>query len=1122
MLNRLFYTLLFSLFILQMADASMILPADGRSLFASGRWVKIETSSSGIHKINFSWLKNIGFLHPEKVRLYGSKNEEMSRWNSYSTENTPVQIPTLQFKENGGDVTLLFFVQGPVNWKFDPLSGQYHRMLNQSARGKSYFYLTEDTVNELLFQENKQPTGNPNVIITDYDDCAVWEEENINLLESGKRWFSALLTGGNILNRNFQFQDRLEMEPVTIDIDAAGRSSSPTGMEISANGNVMGVLQFNPILQATETDFASTGSFATTRVLTGTTISLSLKYNGTSSDQCWFDCATIQLRRSLQYRGIPLLFRDGRTVGKNRLAEYQINGATAGLLLWDVTNPVSPSQTDFQLNSGLLTFRSGVDSLRNFVLFDPQGQYPGLTKTEEVKNTDILHTEVPQYLILTPEAFLNQAERLAETHRKADGMTVTVITVEAVFNELSGGYPDVSALRNFIRYLYWNKNSSGRSVLKYLLLFGKGTCDPVHNAGDNNPNWIPTVQSENSLNSVSSLVSDDFFGRLDPGEGDQTGNVDIGIGRIPAATLAEATIAVDKIIHYHEAATLGDWRNNITFIGDDEDNNLHVDDSEKLASMVNLKNTEYSTSKIYFDAYPQVLTPDERYPEVTDAIRRSVQTGDLIVNYVGHASEDGLASERVLTIKDIDNWTNKDRLPLFVTATCEFSRWDMTVKRSAGEHLLFHPAGGAIALLSATRLVYSASNFEINKSFFNHAFDQDGQGAPLRLGDLIRLVKNENGGTDNTSKFCLLGDPALRLNYPEYHCRNIEINHQPVEQFSGILSPLGLVNITGEIQDKMGKKMDIFNGSLSVQVYDQPTGKKTLGNGGLPPFAYQVQENILFNGVVPVKNGTFTYSFVVPKDVNFNKEAGLIRYYFSNGTADGNGSFSPIHFNGIENLSGTDNKGPDIRLYLEYESFREGGTVSANPLLKIYLNDESGINTSGIGIGHNITLELDGQVSGQVILNDFYKADAGTWKSGTILYQLSALTNGSHTLIFKVWDTANNSSSLTSSFVVNNGLKIYDISNFPNPFSDQTRFVITHNHYNELFGVGLEVMDQTGRIVWSEQSTLASGGYEIRDLYWKPLQLNPVPVSGVYLYRITITGQDGQKQTKAGRLIWRQ
>ena len=1121
MFNRLYYSLLFVFFALIFCHTGLAQSVAPNSLFASGKWVKIETSATGIHKIYYSWLKNSGFLHPENVKIFGSRNEMMSGQNEVSSENSPVEVPLLRFKEAQGEESLLFYVQGPVNWVLEQATGQYHPVRNQPARGFSYFFLTEHAREDLSLSLSKPPIGYPDFQCDDFDAFELWEEENLNLLESGSRWFTALLAGGNVLSRSFTFQDRVETEPINLNVYAAGKSTSSTRMEVTANGTGMGAIRFNPVQNSPVSDFATIDSLKISRTLAGASVILSVRYSGVGSDQCWLDYATLQFRRTLQYRGIPLLFRDCRTIGKDKVVEFQIKGASSMLQLWEVTNPLSPVQHSFQFANGLLTFRINSDSLRSFILFDPQNKYPEVTKTEEIRNFDILHVATPQFLILTPVDFLDQAMRLARFHQAKDNMNVKVVTVEELFNGLAGGYKDVAALRNYVIHLYRQGGGSIGPGLKYLLLFGKGTCDPVHKSGDDNPNWIPTRQSLNSLNEVGSYVSDDFFGQLEsfPVGYNGTLNMNIGVGRIPASTFAEATLAVDKIIHYHEAGTLGDWRNNILFIADDEDNNLHVNDSENLALAQARNNPEYNGSKIYFDAYPEIHTPEQRYPGVTEAIRRSVQTGDLIVNYVGHASEDGLAHERVLTVNDIGGWSNKDRLPLFVTATCEFSRWDMRVKRSAGEHLLFHPAGGAIALLSATRLVYSASNFEINKSFFSHVFNRDGQGDHLRLGDIMLLVKNENGGTINTAKFCLLGDPAMRLSYPEQQCVNVEINHQSVEQFSGVLSPLSQVTISGEIEDRSGSKIGSLSGNLSIQVFDQPSTKTTLGNGGQQPFTYKVQENILFNGAVTVKNGLFNYSFVVPKDVNFYKDPGLIRYYFENEETDGNGSFDNIHFNGTALITSSDNKGPDIRLYLENGKFADGGTVSANPLLLVYLSDESGINSTGYGIGHDITLEIDGQHADPLILNNYFRADTSTWKTGTIICPLTIPGNGAHTLTLKAWDSANNSSSLTVRFFISKEMVIREMYNFPNPFSDQTRFVIVQNRYDELFTVNLEVMDLTGRTVYQNKQVVPSRGYEINDLYWTPQEMNQQPGYGVYVYRMTLIGQDGKQVSKSGRFV---
>lgn len=1091
-----------------------------KPLFATGKWMKMETSNTGIHKISFDWLKNAGFQHPENVRIFGSANVEMARSVTTLSGNTPVQIPIFKLHESSGNDALLFFVQGDLQWSYNPLLQRYISHRNPSSRGKSYFFLTDDSGSDLQLPVASSPTGNPERVITSSDENLLWGDDNINLLESGQQWFSSMMMGGNVLSKSFQLPDRIEGSPLHLSLSAAAKGLSATYLDISLNGQTMGAIHFKPAQASAESDFAIEDSLNFITQLSGSAMQLALKFNGSPTDQCWLDQTILSFRRNLIYRSAPLLFRNGNQDQYDKIIEYHIVGANPGLQLWDVTNPLAPSTLPYTFSNGTLSFRTSEKQLHQYLLFDAQSSYPGVNKIADLSSSNLWQMVAPQYLIVTPPEFRSQAERLAQYHITNDHLSVAVVTTEEIFNEFAGGYRDVSAIRDFVGILSQQKNEAGGELLKYLLLFGKGTCDPVHETGENNPNWIPSAQSENSLNPINSFSSDDFFADFGPLSGSHATKLTIGIGRIPAATKEEAAIAVDKIIHYHDSPTLGEWRNNILFVADDEDGNLHMSDSEKLASYLNQAHPEFNTSKIYLDAYPQLLTPEESYPEAKEAIRRAVHTGELIVNYVGHASEDGLAHERVLTINDIDGWSNKTRLPLFVTATCEFSRWDMTMKRSAGEHLFFNANGGAIALFSATRLVYAAANAEINRSFFNHLFDKESNGKSFRLGDLMKMVKNESGGDLNSSKFCLIGDPALSLNFPAYHCQNLEMNDLPIAQFSGTVAPASKITITGEMQGEDGKRADFLNGSISAMVYDQPSLKQTLGNGSLPKFSYAAQENILFNGSVPVRNGIFSYSFVVPKDVNFNNNAGTIRYYFSDGNSDGNGAFSNIHFNGNNVPQVNDVTGPDIKLLLENDSFQDGATVSAAPLLKAYLKDESGINTSGIGIGHDITVVLDEDLPNRIVLNDYYQADAATWKSGAVTFPLFQLSEGAHSLTMKAWDNVNNSSSATIHFVVRNDLVIRTVSNFPNPFSEETRFVIRHNRYNESMQASLTILNLSGSLVYQLNRLVISEGYEINDLTFNPLNSIGSIAPGQYIYRIVLTASDGAVARGAGKLVF--
>ena len=564
---------------------------------------------------------------------------------------------------------------------------------------------------------------------------------------------------------------------------------------------------------------------------------------------------------------------------------------------------------------------------------------------------------------------------------------------------------------------------------------------------------------------------------------------------------------------------MGEWRNILCFIGDDEDNNIHVSDSEQLATFVNRNYPAFYTDKIYLDAFKEETTPEKRYPDVTKTFNNRIKEGALIINYVGHANEEGLAHEKILTIADIDSWSNFDKLPVFVTATCEFSRWDMKSKQSAGEHVLFNKLGGGVALFSTTRLVYSSSNFEMNKSFFKYVFESDKEGNSLRMGDIIRLAKSELGGTVNAAKFALLGDPALQISYPRLKVKTLEINDRPVELLTDTIRPLSIVSVWGEIQNNKGEKITGFNGKLYPTVYDKPALVSTLGNGGQTPFSYSVQNSILFKGNVSVKSGEFTYSFKIPKEINYKIGNGLIRYYSKDESIDAGGSLNAFILGGSPSILSLDLTGPSVKLFLDDDSFVSGDKVSKSPLLIANLEDESGINTSGSGIGHDITIVIDDKTDKMLILNDYFQSVQDSYKDGNIVFQLPNLEDGDHTLKFKVWDLANNSTETNINFTVASGLIIKKLSAFPNPVSEFTDIVAVHNRFGEKMTVDIEIFNQQGILIDRIKTESGSSGFTTQPIRWNPGVNNTKLPPGVYHFRVRLTAPDGSATLKTGQLI---
>jgi hypothetical protein len=671
---------------------------------------------------------------------------------------------------------------------------------------------------------------------------------------------------------------------------------------------------------------------------------------------------------------------------------------------------------------------------------------------------------------------------------------------------------------------YDRGKQSGGNALKYVLLLGDGSYDNRNILGKN-LNLLPTYQSDNSLSFTGSFVTDDFYAFLDETEGGSSGIVDLGIGRISANTLTDAQAVVDKIKNYHQSETLGNWRNMITFVADDgnsadEFTNAHMQQAENMANFINNTYPAFFTDKIYFDTYEKISSAGGKtYPDVTAAINTQVKQGTLVLNYTGHANERNLADEAVLDIGIIDSWTNYNRLPVFVTATCEYSRFDAD-ETSAGEHILFNPHGGGIALFSTTRQVFSDSNFALNSQIYRYIFEKDNQGNYLRLGDVMRLAKAAANTGDNQLNFTLLADPALQLSYPKLQIKTTSIDDKDVESEMDTIRPLSVVTVKGFVADNNGAKLTSFDGEIIPTVYDKAIQAKTLGNEGQETMTYSLQNNIIYRGLASVKNGEFEFSFFVPKDISFKIGKGKILYYAYNESDDAQGYFSDFYIGGSSNSTISDSQGPTIDLYLNSNSFKDGEQVGASSVLMANITDDTGINTSGTGIGHDITAVLDGNYSNIMVLNDYFQASKDKYNEGTIVFPLTDLAEGVHTLKLKVWDVMNNSSEKEIHFVVKNGFSVESVKCYPNPMQEQTSFVFTHNQPDETFNVTLEVFQTSGARVDMLQTTIGSHGAESLPLVWTPSSRLVRMNAGIYIYRLSVTTPDGKMSSGSGRLVY--
>jgi hypothetical protein len=627
---------------------------------------------------------------------------------------------------------------------------------------------------------------------------------------------------------------------------------------------------------------------------------------------------------------------------------------------------------------------------------------------------------------------------------------------------------------------------------------------------------------------VSSFVSDDYYGLLDENEGETTGLLDLGIGRIPSNTVAEASLVVSKIKEYLSASSFGGWHNQLCFIGDDGDGNLHMNQSDQLAQFVEENYPRYNIDKIYFDAYPLVTTSQgARYPGVTEAINNRANQGTLIMNYVGHANARWLAHEKVLMVNDIQLWRNFDRLSLFVTATCEFSRFDDFSYKSAGEHTLFSSRGGSVGLVSTSRVVYANPNFILNRNFFQYVFAErddfvEGETEKYyRLGDVLRLAKISSGTSINKRNFLLLGDPALKLHYPEVELAVGEINGMPVGSDLDTLKALSRVEVKGFVNGT--RYTEDFIGEAEITLFDKVKNISTLSNRGGLPFEFVVRENTIYKGRSSVVNGEFSANFIIPKDIVYSYGSGRFSLFAHNGLITGAGVFEDFIVGGISESIGDDSHGPEMKVFLNDEKFVSGGITDSNPKILIQLVDSSGINTTGVGIGHDLTATITGAMEMSYVLNDYYVAEVDSYQGGRVEYQLTDLKAGDYKAKVKAWDIYNNSSESEINFTVkaDTEFKLSHILNYPNPFTESTGFYFEHNQPFDDFDVSIQVFSPSGKLVKTlEYFYPGTGSYRVGPIYWDGLDDFGDRIGrGVYFYRLRVRLSSGKTTQSYQKLV---
>ncbi|MBI2721671.1 MAG: type IX secretion system sortase PorU [Bacteroidetes bacterium] len=1127
------------------------------SVLANGKWYKIALEKTGIYKLDKAFLNSLGInmttLDPKKIRIFGNGGKAVPELNGafrYDdlTENAIEVIGESDGVFDAADF-VLFYGTGVNHWQKTSNAGMKYTRVKNYYSDTSFYYINVDGgAGKRINSQASSSTSNMST--SSYDYFNFYEVDAINFIKSGRQFFGEYFDINTSYNFPFTDGNFITGDSLFAQVSLAGRALTNTLFSISGNGLNSSVATNGVNVNYYLAPYADV-QVANLKTLNtnGSDITLNVTKQ-TGSSLGWMDYVNINARRKLIVNG-QFQFRDSRVAAPGNVCDFNIsNPSNNSIALWNVTDPLNPVKQAYSSSSGAINFKAPVDSVMEFAI--AQGDYYLPVYVGPV-NTQNLHSiQQADYVLITHPLFTSYAQRLATLHQQNEGLTYAIVTTEQIYNEFGSGKPEASAIRDFIRMLY-TRNVSGGKQPKYVILMGDGSYYNKSRNLSNNSNLIPTYQTANSVALLQSMVTDDFYGLMDPDEGvdaESYGSIDIGIGRLTCRTTAEMSAVVTKIENYYKkdggfvindnaiancAATnetsLGDWRNWLLFMADDGDQATHMSQADNLTNTVKFNNPLFNIDKIYLDAYQRYSTPGgQRYPDASADMNRRIKKGTLLFNYTGHGGEVGLTAERVLDVEMINKWDNFNRLTLFITATCEFTRYDDPGRISAGEYCLLNPRGGAIALLTTCRVAFSSTNFNLNNILFSYMFKKLPNGSKPALGDVIRETKAALTQSLYYSNFHLIGDPALKLVYPEQKVITSHINTNVVSAGSSdTLGALAKITIKGFVADTAGNKLSNFNGLVYPTVFDKEKDETGLLNSsdsyynspGLP-FLFKLQKNILYRGKAEVKNGEFYFTFMVPKDISFAYGPGKITYYATNGQADAAGFYKKVVVGGGGKNVIPDNEGPQVKLFLNDKNFVSGGTTNEKPVLYANLTDSSGINTLGTGIGHDISVVLDQNTTKPVILNDYYEAALNSYQSGRVRYPFEELSEGSHRLSFKAWDIQNNSNIVNTDFVVASSaeLALKHVLNYPNPFTSSTKFFFEHNQACNPLKVTVQIFTISGKIVKTLQRNITCEGFRPEGIDWDGKDdFGDKLARGVYIYKVGILNTENKKAEKTEKLV---
>lgn len=1104
------------------------------SVLSNGAWYKFSIDTTGVYKLDRDFLNNLGIntgsINPKNISIYGNGGHLLPyRIGDFRYDDLQENAIYVSGEEDGSfdsNDYILFYALGPHSWEHENTLESVTHVRNIYSDKAYYFVHVKDQAGLRI---TNLPTGTvSNIAFTNYDDFEVHEIDEYNIIHSGQKWLGEKFSTTNTREISMAFENIDVNYPLKVKTAAVAASTATSYMDVKLNGQEIYTLSFG----STGTNTRARESMASTDLtISNETLAFELTYNnnGNPSAYAHLDYIEVIGKKNLIFSDKQFTFRNFATINNDGTINFSIENGQAAFALWDVTNPLLPKSIENGATDASFKFSTTGGSLKEFVIINENDFYePELLDVSLVANQNLHSLTDIDYLIITKEFLLDKAEEIAEYHRTNNNFNVVTVPLYQIYNEYGSGAPDITAIRDFIRNLYLNSNNR----LKYVLMYGDASYDFKNIKEKDDENIVPAFQSIVSFNVAYSFVTDDYYvivSDLDEGDldNDSAQTQDIAIGRIAVRDVQEASSINNKLFHYYDTSTFGDWRNIMSMVADDPDSHFpfgFLPDQEALSDDINENVTILNLKKIYADAYNQVISSGgAEYPDATEAILNAVEKGVLVMNYFGHGGEDGLAEEKLLTVAQVDAWRNYDKLPLIMIISCEFARFDNPSRpNTAGEVSIRNPYGAGVALIATSRAISGFYGGILNDVSTQYILGFNGE-VPS-IAEAMRLTKNQSNNSKQRYFVYSFMDPAMKLELPEPDIKLTHMNGVAIEEELDTIQALSHVYFDGIITDKNGIKDTDFNGTLTVTVYDKPIDKQTLVNDGIgPSLVFETQESKIFRGDASVTNGDFSFDFIAPKDIRIAYGAGKLSFYAHNNEIDKGGYNSDIIIGGINENAPEDTTGPNIQLFMNDKSFLNGGTTNQSPLLLAFFEDASGINTSLSSVDHDITATLDGDTQNIEILNDYYTTEEDDFTKGYLEFNYRDLAVGRHTLTVKAYDTYNNPSEASIDFVVldDGELVLEHVLNYPNPFVNHTQFWFSHNKPNEPLEVQIQIFTVSGKLVKTINHEVNTRGSLSNEITWNGLDDFGQKIGkGVYVYKLSVNAPlSGLKSEKIEKLV---